>query len=95
MLYTTHFYMEKERRKIVKIFEGKYQVLKPTDTNLNGWHKQGKSKSLKAISDLLNSGRFALDMSEEIVYEVNQYKRMQIEKRKEYFSKKGLESKTI
>jgi hypothetical protein len=84
-----------ERRKIIKIFEGQYQLLKPTDTNLHGWYKYGKNKNLKAISDLLKSERFALDLSEEVVYDVSQYRKRQEERRKGYFSNKGLESKTI
>jgi hypothetical protein len=34
-------------------------------------------------------------MSEEIVYDVSQYRKKQEVRRKEYFSNKGLESKTI
>ena len=82
-----------ERRKIVKIYQGRYQLLKPTDTKLSGWHKYGKSKSLKAISDLFESGEFALDMSEEVVYEISQYRKRQAERSKKYFSNKGLEKR--
>ena len=70
-------------------------MLKPTDANLHGWCKHGKNKSLKAISDLLKSRRFILDMSEEVVYDVTQYRKKQAGRSKEYFSEKGLESKTI
>lgn len=84
-----------ERRKIIKIFEGRYQILKPTDSKLNGWFKYGENKSTKAIVDLRKSGRFDLEMSDEIKYDTEQYEKREAERRKEYSSKKGLESKTI
>jgi len=83
-----------ERRKIVKIFEGRYQILKPTDDRLNGWFKYGENKSTKAIADLFNSGRFLLDLSVEIKHDIEQYEIRQAKRVEEHYSK-GLESKTI
>ncbi|MCX6747019.1 MAG: hypothetical protein NTU63_02695 [Candidatus Pacearchaeota archaeon] len=84
-----------ERRKIVKIFEGRYQLLKPTDSKLSGWFKYGENKSTKAIVDLFNSGRFDLEMSGDIKNDIEQYEIRQAKRVGEHYSKKTLESKTI
>ncbi len=87
-----------EKRKIIWIAEGEYELLKPRP-NKNGWHDYGKRKSMKAISDLLTKGGFELYMDETIVFEVSMYRKKQAKESRKYFSKnkleKRVESKTI
>jgi hypothetical protein len=85
---------KKEERRIIKISDRRYQLLKPR-TDREGWHKYGENKSLEAISNLFKSGRFALTMEESLFYEIVAYQKEQEKKREKYLSEKGLESKTI
>lgn len=86
-----------EKRKVKRI-NGEYQILKLRNDKYPGvicWNNYGKSKSLKAIVDLLDSGRFELEISENIKEEINEYRKEQARRSRIYFYKKGLESKTI
>jgi hypothetical protein len=85
-----------EKRKIIKISERRYQLLKFREDK-NDWNEYGKNKSLKAISDLLNNshGEYELYIGEGIMYDVGRYKGEQAKWHAKYFSEKGLESKTI
>jgi len=84
----------KEKRKIIKISDRNYQLLKPRKDR-SGWHDYGQNKSIKAISDLLLSNRFELYFSDTIIYEIGRYRQEQIKRSEKYLSKKMLEAKTI
>lgn len=90
-----------ERRKIVKVGERRYQLLKPR-VDKNGWHEYGEEKSIKAINDLLlknSTGKYELHMSDEIMSDIATYRQEQKRGHERYLSAKILEnrakSKTI
>ncbi len=86
-----------EKRKVTKI-NSEYQILKLRTDKYPGvicWNNYGKRKSLKAVADLLDSGRFELEISEKIKEEIKEYRKEQAKRSRIYFAKKGLESKTI
>ncbi len=87
-----------ERRKIKKISPGCYEILKLRPDKIEGtgcYYKHGQRKGIHAIAVLFRSGRFGLDMSEEVVFDIHQYEKMRETRSREYFSKNRLESKTI
>ncbi len=87
-----------ERRKIKKISPGCYEILKLRPDKIEGtgyYYKHGQKKGIHAIAVLFRSGRFGLDMSEEIVFDIHQYEQRREIRSREYSSKKGLVSKTI
>jgi len=77
--------MEKEKRKII-YQDGSYQLLKPRDDKVDGWHTYGKKKSLKAIYDLIRSEKYDLEISKDVLRALREY-----EKKK----KRSLASKVI
>lgn len=72
--------MEKNRRKIV-YSNGAYQLLKPREGER--WHDYGERKSLKAINDIIETGKYDLEISEDILRALKEYK----EKKKIWYQK--------
>ncbi len=84
--------MGNNRRKII-YQDGSYQLLKQKENG--NWYGYGKRKSLKAISNLMLSLEFDLEISEQIRREVERYRVRERERREEYFERKELSSKVI
>ncbi len=86
--------MEDNRRRVIKTGGESYQLLKPREEN-GGWHNYGKRKSLKAVSDIDESGRFELEMPLETKCEIENYRKQRQERRREKYSRKNIASKVI
>ena len=92
-----------EKRKIIK-FNGigykRYQILKPKDNGKEDcWHGYGMKKSLNGINNFLLMNEreelFDIEISDEIVNEIEEYRREREEKKILYLSNSRLVSKVI
>ena len=86
--------MRDNLRKVIRSYDGHYQLLKLRDDGSGRWNKYGTKKSLKAISDIEKSGRFVMEIPDDIWEEIRSY-RERAEKRKRNYLNKGLTSKII
>ena len=79
----------KQKRKIVSMGGGEYQILKPkTNDNHPNYYNYGTKKSLKAIVSLIDREIFDLDISEFILEEIKDYKKESYERHKKYLLNK-------
>ena len=65
---------KKEERKIIRIGEKKYQVLKPREDG-EGWQSPGECKGIEEIVCMFESGKFALTKEESLFYEIKAYQK--------------------